>query len=722
MSEKEQKGNENLVVMQPPQPNNTITLLEAFGILWQSKFTLVLFVLVGIFFGWLVGAWQRPVYTSDALLQVDSMSNSRKMNRAMGEVWALVDMASPADAEIELIKSRTVLSAVVEKEHLRFSAVPVGAVERLLHKEGRMDLDSLYVPKAAREGAWHATVLNENEFEVSDFEGRAVLKCAVKDICTKEYAGEVFAIRANLMMAEPGQKFALGQVSVLKATRALGRALSVAEKGKQTGVISVKYGHRYPDRAAAVVNAVSNTYLRQNIEMRSAEAEKTLSFLEEQLPQVKAKLDSAEGVFANYRHSIGSVDMVGETKVHLEKEVEFQSQIMALEQQRQAALRLFKPSHPNVITIEKQLYNLKQQLAQLKKKAESMPITQQEVLRLQEEVAVNNAVYTSMLNKIQQLRVVRAGEVGNVRIVDFGQIEAKPSKPRRFNILICAVAAFFMLGVLFVFVRRMLRNGVRSTIEIEKETDISVLAKIPQSKSRRLKGHSHLHHGVPYVLEKSEDLVSEAFRSLLTAVNFMLPKDEPTVMMVTGLVPGVGKSFVSLNLASLMASNGKKVLIIDADMRRGVLHGDAEFGLADVLIGRATLETAVSERNEKNLFVMGSGKAKIMASELLRSDALKNLLNEARKKFDIVLIDTPPLSLVTDAELISPCVDYTLMVLHYARHSMAEIKETVEKLKRYAENVPMSFVMNHCEREPGHYYGFGYSYYGKYGYNRKKKD
>ena len=170
----------------------------------------------------------------------------------------------------------------------------------------------------------------------------------------------------------------------------------------------------------------------------------------------------------------------------------------------------------------------------------------------------------------------------------------------------------------------------------------------------------------------------------------------------------------------LFAESGKKVLLIDADMRLGMLRGKSDFGLAEILGGKATLDTAVAPHSAvKGLYMVGAGKALSAACELLRGDNMAKLVNEARSKFDMVFIDTPPLNLVTDAELIYPLVDFGLYVLHYGKHSISEIKEVVQKLHRYAQK-PGAFVMNHCEHEPGHY-GYGYYRYGYgYGYGHKK--
>lgn len=704
---------ENIKKIQPLE--GSITLLDVAQTLWNRRWVILLFTLLTLVFGYAYAMWVRPQYTSDVLLQVNVKGSSSKSTKALGEMGAVLDLASPADAEIELIKSRMVLSEVVAVEHLHIWTIPIGASDRFTHKEGRMDVDSLIIPEKLRVKKWIAVAKDENSYKVIAPDGKVALEGVVGEVYSTAIAGDTLTIRVNYMQARQGQKFQLVQGSPLKAERLLMSSLRVMEKGKQTGIISVRYSHRYPDRAASILNTIAKTYLRQNVEMRSAEAEKTLEFLEGQLPGVKAKLDSAEKVLADYRHKVGSVDIGGETKAHLDKEGQLQRQIMQLEQERQSALRLFKAEHPNVMTIVKQQNKVRAELAQLKKNAEKMPLTQQEVKRLQEEVAVNNEVYTNMLNNIQQLRVVRAGEVGNVRIVDFAQIEQSQSKPNKTRIVITSGAVGFVLGILFVLLMRILKNGVRSASEIERETGLSVFAKIPQSSNKLLRGHKHLHHGLPFVLQAGEDKVSESFRSLQTALMFLMPKPEHSVVLVMGLIPGVGKSFVSLNLAATIAASGKKVLLIDADMRRGVIHGRSKFGLADVLAGIATLDTAVSQKHDDNLFVMNAGKTKLAACELLRGEAMDNLLKEAREKFDMVIVDTPPLNLVTDAELICPLVDFSLFVLHYGRHSMEEIKETVERVRRYSDK-PAAIVMNHCEREPGHY---GYGYYDK-GYYGKK--
>ena len=304
---------------------------------------------------------------------------------------------------------------------------------------------------------------------------------------------------------------------------------------------------------------------------------------------------------------------------------------------------------------------------------------------------------------------MRAGEVGNVRIVDFAQINGAPSKPKKMNIIICSVAASFMLGVLLVFLLRMMHNGVRSVTEIERETNTSVLAKVPENPDTSLNLKFRKTRKT-HVQTDPDDPLSESIRSILTAIDFSFNMNrEHQVIMVSGIEPGVGKSFISTNLAATFAMVGKKTLYIDADMRKASCRF-TKIGLADVLMGKVAFENAkITSTNLPNLDILESGKFKMAAFELLRGDMLKKLLDELRPNYDAIIIDTPPTNMVTDAYMICPLIDFALGVLHYGRHSMEMIKESVQTLERYCDK-PKAFVMNHCEHRHGYGYGYGYGY------------
>lgn len=699
----------NLASLQGVKSGDTITLLEALDILWKRRYLLLLFLIIGASIGIFLGNWIRPQYSSDALLKLDTKGS--KAGKAMGEMGALLEVGSPADAEIPVIKSRSVLDFVVDAEGLCFNATPIGFMDRIRHREGRMDLTSLEFPADKAKG-WTATVTDANSYDLYDPTGQKILSGVVGTESKAIFDGDTVSILVNKIKAQKGQRFALSTTTPLKAVRNLAKSLNISEQGKQTGVIGITYSHRYPDRAKSILNTVARIYQQQNIEMHNEEAKKTLDFLQTQLPLVKAKLDSAEKSLTDYQNHVGSVDVSGETHALLQKEQELNAQILSLEQKHQETARLFKEEHPAVQTILKQQRKLRKELSKLKTQASKMPLTQQEVFALKEQTVVNNALYTSMLSNIQQLQIVHAGEVGSVRVVDFAVEDSEQTKPRKMNILICSVAASLMLGILLVFLLRMMKSGVRNALEIERETGVSVYAKIPETKYRALHSKKKRRKNPPLVCAVPDDSASEALRSLFTGLKFSITTKNP-VLMVAGLTAGAGKSFISRNIAALNAIQGKKTLLIDADMRRGVVYSKHRNGLAEILMGKCSTENCVSESETKNLYVIKAGNAVFTPTDLLQNDSFGKLIEWARTQFDAIIIDTPPISLVTDAELLIPYVNFILFVLHYGRHSMDQIKENVIKVERLTD-CPKAFVMNHCEHDLSYGYYGGYGYYGKY--------
>ena len=710
MSEKSSAQSVSLAQMQLPKSADTITLLEALALLWHRRFLIALFVILGGLVGLFAGFWIRPQFTSDVLLQVNTKGTSSKATKAMGEMGALLDMASPADAEIELIKSRMVLSPVVNVEHLNLVASPKSRfLDRLLHREGRMDLDSLNIPKFARTEKWVAEVIDSLNYVVMAPEGYRLLKGSVGELYTVDYANDSFSIRVSLMRARPGQKFVLREGSPLSAERGLAAGLRVSEKGKQTGIISVRYSHRHPDRAASILNTIAKTYLRQNVELRSAEAEKTLEFLEKQLPDVKAQMDSSLLKFNAYRNKVGSVDINAETRIVLENRTKLQQDLLELQQKKQSAIRLFQPEHPTIKTLEEQELALKRELALNSNETKKLPSTQQEVLRLTNEVDMSKIMYTTMLNNIQQLKLVSAGEVGSVRIVDFAEQVTRPTKPKKTMIVFALLFLGFLFGATVVILKGKLSNGVKDAHFIERETGFSVYAKVPKGNPKGTKGTR------PLAVVEPDDVAVESLRALRSSLEFSMEEGSRPIIGVSGLIPGVGKSFISVNLAALCAGLGKKVLLIDADLRKGRLHKEFGIkrgdGLSQYLLRKANLDDIIHTTEVKALFVMPCGNVPSNPSEILGSKHYSDMIDELEKKFDLIIVDTPPIMLVTDAALACRQASQIVMVIEYNKHSIDAILDGMKQLLKGNSNAHASFVINKYEH--GHSDGFGYKY-GKY--------
>jgi len=614
----------------PQQPINTIDVFELAGIFWRHWKIIVTFSIIGLIVGIAVARYTRDSFENKTMLQLDTKSKSSK---ALADIGDLFDAQSPAVAEIHLIKSLSVLMPVVEQLHLNYTAEPQGIVDRLMRREGRMNLDLFEPPKALAtvKDKWIAEVKSLDSYELFSPMGQSLIVGKIGETYRIPMGADTVAVCVKAIYAEPGQTFRLSKSSVLGVAENLQKTINAIEKDKNSNILEISYSDRYSDRVADVLNAIAQTYVRQNVEMRSAEAEKSLEFLEEQLPSIKAKKDSAERVLTEYRNQVGTVDLGAEARGTLQRQVELKTQLLSLQQEYQEKARLFKGDHPAMQAILQQQQRLSREIAKEEGRTKKLPTTQQDVLKMQQDVEINNQLYTSVLNNIQQLRVVRASEIGNVRIVDPAYVHEKPFRPNRKLIVAAGVGGGLVFSLVLILVLHSLRNrGVGSSSEIERETGVSVYAKIPKTQiSHKLPGVSDKR----FVLAKadSEDAAIEKLRALRTALEFSFLDEGGRVLMVTGIAPGAGKSFVALNLAYLFAKQNKRVVFIDADLRKSRLSHKHEKGVSDIVINNATLDDCLVNIGD-GVFFLPNGSHSPNPGEMVSSKAFAELIDECKAR------------------------------------------------------------------------------------------
>lgn len=665
--------------------------------------------IVGVF----VAMWIRPVYQVDTLLQIETKNN--KSQNLMGGLGSLFATTSPAETEIELIKSRQVIGSAIEKMNLSLNATPLSKLDRLLHKEGRVNLTNFTVPwdslPEEEQGMPWTLIAKDSigNYDLYDHNNKLVLSGSIGRTYHFAYANDTAVFGAISATFTKGQSFSITKSNRLNAIEAFRSAFDVKEKGKKTGILEFSYQDIYADRAVEVLNEVATSYLQQNVEERNAEAQKTLEFLERQLPDIKAKMDTSLLNLNVYRNRVGSVDIDAETQIVLQRRMQLQKDLLSLQQKKQEAIRLFHSDHPTVKTLEEQEETLRNELAGTSGQVKKLPTTQQEVLKLQNEVDLSKVMYSTMLNNIQQLRLVSAGEVGSVRIIDFAELVTKPVKPKKKLVLCVALFLGFLLGTAIVSIKSKFHNGVKSATFIEKETGFTVYAKVPRGNPNGTKGIR------PLAVVEPDDVAVEALRALRSSLEFSMMDENNSVIGVSGLIPSAGKSFISVNLAALFAGIGKKVLLIDADLRKGRLHKEfglkRDKGLSQVLLGEISAPEIIHTTEVENLYVLPCGSVPSNPAELLSSKHYAELIQKFKSEYDLVLIDTPPIMLVTDAALACRSCEQIVMVIEYNKHSIDAIKDGMAQILKGNSNAHASIVINKYEHSRTE--GYGYKY-GKY--------
>lgn len=720
-----------------------ISFGEYLATLVEARLLIGVVTLVAVFVGAAYAVLARPIFRSDVLLQVEQKSNG------LGGLEDLSSMFSgdtPAEAEIEILRSRSVVGAVVDELGLDVRAEPkyfpiVGAgIARLRGAHGlaspvlgmtrfawggeRIKVGRLQVPEELEGERLTLRVEEEGRYRLTGPDGELLVAGKVGEAAAgRPGAGtpgvEIFV---SELVAHPGARFRVTRYERSKVISGLQTTLDMKEKGKKTGIISVSLDGPDVKLISATLDALANAYVRQNVERRSEEAEKTLQFLNTQLPELKAKLDQAEAALNTYRSNTGRVDVTIEVQAFIDRTAEVEKQLTALNMERSELEQRFTDNHPVLESLRQKIRKLEEQKAALNSQIKRLPDAEMQSARLMRDVKVDNELYMLLLNKTQELRVVKSGTIGNVRVLDHALISREPVLPRRAATVGVSALVGLALGIVLAFARRALSHGVEDPELIEKAMGVAVYASVPLSERNEemvRSGRKRRGGTVPVLaLADSTDLAVESLRSLRTSLQFALLESKNNVLSITGPSPAVGKSFVSANLAHVLGDADKRVLLIDADMRRGRLHeyfgGERKGGLSEVIRGEIPLEKALRPTQSPAVTFLSTGSVPPNAAELLMSERFERVLQAASSQFDLVVVDTPPILAVTDAAVIGRLSGVNLVVLRSGLHPMREIQLTIKRLQQNGVRLN-GVVFNGVPRRTGAAFG-RYAYHYQYEY------
>lgn len=713
------------------------------GILLSSWRMISASVCVGLLAGGAVYAFKAPVFSANAQVQVEDKKGGLP---GLDELSDLMATTSPSETEIEVLHSRTLIGEVVDELKLDVVAKPkyfpvVGkAVARwrddttpapaLLAQHAyawggeRITLDSLDVPNEWLGESLQLILKDNGHYDVyrkGQLFGRDRQLVATGVVGEPSTPAPGVAKHPQLLVktliGRPGTEFQLMRAARLTVIEGLQQDITVTEKTKKSGVLFLNLEGESPEATAQVLDTVERSYLRQNIERKSAELEKTLEFIEGQLPELKARLEAAEVALNVYRTTTGSVDISLETKANLDASAVVEKEIGEGMLQLDEAKARFTENHPMMEVLKNKLRRLEGERKMLEARFKKLPGSELESARLLRDVRLAQDLYVLLLNKSQELKVMKSGTIGTVRILDQSSVPITPVAPKLPITLGIGLVGGLLLGIAAAFAKKALHVGVEDPELLESELGLPVYASIPHSRIQQKRVKTQRGNGSVPILSVTHpnDLSIEALRSMRTGLQFALAEADNNVVAIGGPSPSIGKSFVSVNLAYVLADAGQRVLLIDADLRKGRLHdyfGGARCdGLAELLADGGSPERVISEcASSRNLSFMSMGKVPAHPSELLGSDRYEEIVKWASANYDVVVIDCPPILAVTDGALSARVAGTNFVILRSGQHHMREVSATLKRLE-HAQIKVKALILNDVKVNAGSAYGqYGYHY------------
>ncbi|WP_333710549.1 polysaccharide biosynthesis tyrosine autokinase [Malikia spinosa] len=728
------------VTQQQQEEDDSISLLDLLDVVIEQRWLIGAVTAAAIAIGGSYALTATPIYEANTLIQVEDSKGS-SLGGLIGDAGNLFDIKSPATAEIEILRSRLVVGQAVSNLQLDLNVTPkyLPVLGRWLSRRatepsspGFLGMDGYVsgnealqvarfeVPKAL-EGQRFSVKLTANGYALHSADGQALGQAAFGAPLGFSLMGNQGELLVASAVGQPGAEFYVSKRSHLAVTEGLQADLKIAEQGKQSGVLRSSLQGAEPEQISRILNEVGTLYVRQNVERKAAEAEKSIAFLNSQLPDLRKELEASEGKFNQFRSQQGTFDLDSEAKAMLGQGVELKVKLLEAQQKRKELETRFTAQHPSVQALDNQIQALQREIGGLDGKAKSFPSTQQDLLRLTRDVKVNSELYTNLLNSFQQLRLVKEGKVGNVRIVDTAVAPEKPVKPQRGLVLALSGVLGLLVGLGLAFLRNSLKPGIKSADELEQALGLHVFATVPKSAVQQQlavqivakKPGVHLLAAV-----KPDEPAIESLRSLRTALQFAMLDARNNIVLITGPTPGIGKSFTSANFAAVLAAAGKRVLLIDGDMRKGHIHQffgmERGMGLSEVIAGSQTLAQTLHRQLLPGLDFLSTGTTPPNPAELLMAPSVQQLLQGASQQYDIVIIDTPPVLAVADTAVLAPQAGTVFLIARSEITALGEVQESLKRLTQAGVAVKGAIFngLDLSKRRYGHGYGYGYKRYG----------
>lgn len=677
---------------QNTQLNNdeSIDLKELFFVLLAQWKLIVFCILIALLCAVVYLKVTKSIYSVDAKIQViDNKQNGLAgLNAQLASLSSLAGInlggQQSIQTEIEILRSRSIIAKTIQDLNLDIQIQPEQSIlkkftskdhfqtdyhkDSVQVKDNNIDfsIHQFKVPAKYLDQKLVLTFQGQNFNLVSTKTGLEVFKGKLNQKNASTPLNSAWTLHISSQQALDGQ-YIIEKQSTLAAVKSILLSLKTTELAKQTGIITINYDG--PDKAhiMKVLNHILTIYQEQNLATKSAEKEKTLTFLNQQLPQLKDSLEQAEQKFNAFRETHGTIDIQQEAGLYLKQSVELETQKIQLEQKQAQLASQYTAQHPMMQEINAQIGVFNKKINELNSALKQLPNTQSQYLQYYRDVQVQTQLYTNLLGTYQSLSLAKAGETGNLRVLDYPVEPTKPIKPRKLIILILSILVGGFIGVLIALIRNMLQTGVRSRDEAEQATGIKTYIELPKAKKK-----------------DTPDL--QALKSFIPTLRHKLSQKQHNIVMLTSITPDQNQGSITQHLAQYLGQAGQRVLVIDSDLYRGrlaqIFNSNTTSGLAEYLRGQASLDQVVFKTAYPNLSLIGRGQSNDDVSISSHQTRFAELIQQIRTQYDYVIINAAPVLAASDSLIIAQTTGFNLCLVQYAKTQLKDI----ELAKSYFEN------------------------------------
>lgn len=671
----------------------------------------------------------KPVYQADGMIQVQQQDQAGSAGNALS---FLLPMAEPAQAEMSIMSSRAVLGPVVRKLHLSIE-VSTSGIPIIKNLFGSSDVSNISVEKLQVPDDWKDQELmlrssGNSRYSLESPSGTVVLHGVVGKLATAD-GGNVQVLVTKFDVPE-GKEFNLVRLYDQEAVADLQKKLTTTQLGNNTGIVQLTLDGHSPTGVKDVLNAIEAQYIKQNVRTMASQARDSLAFIHRELPELKKTLDAAQGRLTQFMQKNGAIALDQQSQALLQELTTLESQLGQINLAEAQMRQRYTKNFPGYKALESQQNTIQDKIAALKGAMSALPKKEQTYMDLTQQVQAYQQLYTALLAKVQDLQIAQAGTVGSARIVDHAVRPIRPIAPRKTLIVVLGLILGLFLGVLVVFLRKALTRSIEDAAVLESEFGLPVYGVIPHSSKQAAiarKASKEDGSRIPLLFhEDPGDPVVESIRSLRTGLSFALMSDDDRIISIGGCAPGAGKSFLSVTLAHVAGNADSRVLLVDADLRRGHLEryvgGVKSPGLSELLSGKANKESVIQVSPYTNdVDFLPSGAYPPNPFELLSSPRLEALLNESAAEYDLVIVDVPPILSVADAAVIAKLCSANFLVVRSGQQTPQEVRMALSRFEQNGAHV-LGFILNDLSAQAqGYTFGKYGGAYKRYRYDSKKK-